>query len=125
MPEPPCCGCAGWVFSHIVQTVAVTDDRVAIGAEAGSVMAMAAGLDSPPTSTKLKTNKLAMRRFTLSSVVGHSNPGNPTASVCYSRHSAMTIVTWGAVLIGTWSVDRWMWVPILGVVGTLAHPFRS
>jgi len=29
--EPPCCGCDGWVFAHIVQTVVVADDMLAIG----------------------------------------------------------------------------------------------
>ncbi len=55
---------------------------------------MAGGLDSPPTSTKIETNKLAMKRFTLLSVVAHPDSDNPAMSMCYSRHSAMSSVVY-------------------------------
>jgi len=92
MPEPPCCGCGGWVVLHMVQTVVVADAMLAIRAEACPVRAIAAGLDSPPISTQLKTNMLTRKRFTVLSVVGHPKPDNPTMSTCYSRHSGMRSV---------------------------------
>lgn len=91
IPEPPCCGCDVWVFAHIAQTVVVADDMLAICDEACTVRAIAGG-DSPPTSVKIEINKLAMKYFTVNSVMGHPEPDNLAMSMCYSQHSATNSV---------------------------------